>query len=113
MKRKYIFLWCASFWLQGYFCVFFEFSLFGGGLFLFLSLMGILSGRVFGKTGAVWVCGALFYVLPVRSVWKWQKKYGDSSHSTLWAVKEPSAASLQRNLLWTKGRTDMPGTLLI
>ena len=25
-----------------------------------MSLMGILSGRVFGKTGAVWVCGALF-----------------------------------------------------
>lgn len=78
-----------------------------------MSLMGILSGRVFGKTGAVWVCGALFLCAAgavrmemAEEIWRQQSQYIVGSEG-------PSAASLQRNLLWTKGRTDMPGTLLI
>ena len=87
-----------------------------------MSLMGILSGRVFGKTGAVWVCGALFLCAAgavrmemAEEIWRQQSQYIVGSEGTFCGIvaEEPSAASLQRNLLWTKGRTDMPGTLLI
>lgn len=94
MKRKYIFLWCASFLAAGiFFASFFEFSLFGGGLFLFLSLMGILSGRVFGKTGAVWVCGALFLCAAgavrmemAEEIWRQQSQYIVGSEGTFCGI---------------------------
>lgn len=94
MKRKYIFLWCASFLAAGiFFASFFEFSLFGGGLFLFLSLMGILSGRVFGKTGVVWVCGALFLCAAgavrmemAEEIWRQQSQYIVGSEGTFCGI---------------------------
>ena len=102
MKRKYIFLWCASFLAAGiFFASFFEFSLFGGGLFLFLSLMGILSGRVFGKTGAVWVCGALFLCAAgavrmeiAEEIWRQQSQYIVGSEGTFCGIvaEEPLVA---------------------
>lgn len=64
----YISLVCFLFGCR-IFCVFFEFFSFGEDSFYFV-FDGYPFRRVFGKTGAVWVCGALFYVLPVRSVWK-------------------------------------------
>lgn len=94
MKRKYIFLWCASFLAAGiFFASFFEFSLFGVGLFLFLSLMGVLLGRVFGKTGAVWVCGALFLCAAgavrmemAEEIWRQQSQYIVGSEGTFCGI---------------------------
>ena len=47
-----------------------------------MSLMGILSGRVFGKAGAVWVCGALFLCAAgavrmeiAEEIWRQQSQY--------------------------------------
>ncbi|WP_454957977.1 DUF4131 domain-containing protein, partial [Dialister invisus] len=94
MKRKYIFLWGASSLAAGiFFASFFELSLFEGGLFLFLSLTGIFLGRVFGKEGAVWVCGALFLCIVgaarmemAEEIWKQQSQYIVGSEGTFCGI---------------------------
>ena len=58
-----------------------------------MSLMGILSGRVFGKTGAVWVCGALFLCAAgvvrmemAEEIWRQQSQYIVGSEGTFCGI---------------------------
>ena len=58
-----------------------------------MSLMGVLLGRVFGKTGAVWVCGALFLCAAgavrmemAEEIWRQQSQYIVGSEGTFCGI---------------------------